>query len=314
MFSLVAGLTSLLSVPLTESPSAPASLSEVRYRTSADKTLQPAFFYAPRVNRPVPLLVALHSWSADYRQKLHQPCAQYCIDHQWAYIHPHFRGPNNRPEATGSELVVKDILIAVDYARSRARIDPRRIYLVGTSGGGYTALLLAGRAPKVWAGVSAWVPITDLKAWHSECKKSKRKYWKDIELSCGGPPGHSTKVDQQYRQRSPLTHLHHARGMALDINAGIRDGHTGSVPVSHSLLAFNRVAAKKDQFNARDIAYLVKEAKVPRHLAQSIVDPAYGKKMPLLRRTSGKARLTLFDGGHELIPKAATQWLSKQSR
>ena len=64
----------------------------------------------------------------------------------------------------------------VDFAKKKTRIDKKRILLVGTSGGGYMSLLMAGRAPNLWAGVSAWVPISDLAAWHSETKKKGLKY------------------------------------------------------------------------------------------------------------------------------------------
>ena len=41
-------------------------------------------------------------------------------------------------------------------------------------------MLMAGRHPDIWAGVSAWVPISDLKAWYHECEKSGRKYFRDV--------------------------------------------------------------------------------------------------------------------------------------
>jgi hypothetical protein len=34
----------------------------------------------------------------------------------------------------------------------------------------------------------------------------------------------------------------------------------------------------------------------------------------LWRQQSGQVRLTLFDGGHEIIVAAAMDWLSRQSR
>ena len=289
---------------------------EVHIVSSLDGSEQPAFYYAPRtIKAPVPLLVALHTWSADYRQKFHKPMEAHCIKNGWAYIHPNFRGPNRNPQASGSEPAVQDILDAVAYAKKQTKVDENRILLVGTSGGGYMSLLMAGRAPDLWAGVSAWVPISDLSSWHAECKSKGHKYARDIELSCGGPPGKSKEVDEQYRQRSPLTHLPKAKGLVrMDINAGIFDGHKGSVPVSHSLHAFNTIAEKKDQVPQALIDELVQTAKVPDSHAFSGKDPSYGIKKPLFRRMSAKARFTLFDGGHELVPTAALAWLAKQRK
>ena len=95
---------------------------------------------------------------------------------------PNFRGRNRRPEATGSELAVEDIVSAVDYGKRTTRIDENRIYLVGTSGGGYSCLLMAGRHPRLWAGVSAWVPIYDLEAWYYETKERIGAIWAKSSL------------------------------------------------------------------------------------------------------------------------------------
>jgi len=289
-------------------------LSEVKVPSSADDSLQWTRFFAPSSEEPVPLVVILHSWSANWKQTLHRPIEDYCVKKGWAYLHPDFRGPNRRPQATGSALVVSDIVDAVEYACKQTKVDRKRIFLIGTSGGGYTSLVMAGKRPGLWAGVSAWVPISDLRAWHKECKSKGRKYFRDIELSCGGAPGSSPEVDREYANRSPLTFLKKAKGLNLSINAGILDGHKGSVPISHSLLAFNEVAEEKDRLPMEDVAYFTEKAKVPPPLLREIKDPSYGKKAPLFRRTSGSATVTIFQGGHELVASAALAWLEGENK
>ena len=185
---------------------------EIKYKTSADNSEQPAMFYAPASKTPVPLIVALHTWSGNYKQKYHKAIEKWCIKHGWAYIHPDFRGPNNRPEATGSAFVVADIVSAVEYAKKTTKIEPSAIYLVGTSGGGYTALVMAGHHPEIWAGFSAWVPISDLAAWHAQ-----GKHVDALVKSCGGAPGEHPAVDAEYAKRSPLTYLKNARRIIRDI-------------------------------------------------------------------------------------------------
>jgi len=292
----------------------PHQVSEIRYASTADYSVQPALFYDGGGEEKRPLLVALHTWSGDYLQDMSVPYARWCIENNWVFIHPHFRGPNWTPQAAGSDLVIGDIISAVEYARKQSNIDECRIYLAGVSGGGYTALLMAGRAPEIWAGVTAWVPISDLRSWHDQCVKAGRKYAEHIVKACGGPPGQSAEIDRRYTVRSPLTWLKNARGLALDINAGIRDGHDGSVPVSHSLLAFNETADQADRFTEDEIRHMTEEAEIPQQLRQDITDPAYGQKRPLLRRTSGPARITIFDGGHEIVFAAALNWLSQQKK
>ena len=286
--------------------------TEFFYESAADGTRQPTMFYAPESETPVPMVVALHSWSSDYMQRIHSEIEDWCATNGWAYLHPNFRGRNRTPEATGSEQVVKDIASAVEWAQTQAPIDAKSIYLVGTSGGGYACLLMAGRYPKLWAGVTAWVPIYDLRAWYRETKKAGLRYTEEIVASCGGAPGDSKGVDREYAKRSPYTYLRRARGVALHINAGIRDGHDGSVPVSHSLNAFNRVAKRKDRISEADIAFITETATLPIHLDRAGRDASYGDRQPLFRRQSGEAMVTLFDGDHELVPGAAIVWIASQ--
>ena len=293
----------LSSTQVSAQPAAP-SLQDITYVSAADNTKQRAMFFAPKSDQAVPLIVALHTWSGDYTQQYHKAIGEWCIKNGWAYIHPNFRGPNWRPEATGSPLVIKDIVSAVEYVKQTTKIDASAIYLVGVSGGGYTSLLMAGQHPEIWAGVSVWAPISDLKAWYEQ-----DQYRDDMLKSCGGAPGDSDEIDEQYRLRSPLTYLANAKGVTLHINAGIFDGHKGSVPVSHSLLAFNIVADAKDQISPDDIRYFVERIEPPTHLQADINDPSYGEKQPLFRRTSGKATVTIFNGGHELLDAAAIAWI-----
>jgi acetyl esterase/lipase len=294
----------------------PVRVRQIKYMSSGDSTLQPALFYAPKKGRrPLPLLVALHTWSGSYTQGMSIPYAEWCIEKGWVFIHPNFRGPNRTVQATGSELVVADIISAVDYAKAIAPVDPERIYLIGASGGGYTSLLMAGRAPHIWAGVSAWVPISDLEAWYRECRALNCSHADDIVKSCGGVPGAGPSTDLQYRNRSPITYLNEKVDIPLDINAGIKDGHhSGGVPVSHSLRAFNVVASEKDRISEEEIHYFVEKVEVPLHLKEPVVDPTYGEKVPLFRRTSGRARVTIFDGGHEILYETALTWLAKQKK
>ena len=100
----------------------------------------------------------------------------------------------------------------------------------------------------------------------------------------------------------------------MDINVGVTDGHTGSVPVSHSLRAFNAVADPADRISEKDIEVIVRTAKVPTHLKRKLSDRTYGPKVPLMRKVSGAARITIFKGGHEIVVGAALNWLARQKK
>jgi len=291
-------------------------VQSITYRSSADDTNQPMMFYKPQRDDPRPLLVALHSWSNNYRQKESVIYAEWAIANDWIFIHPNFRGANNKPQATGSESVIGDVLSAIDYAKANARVDESRIYAVGWSGGGYLGLLLAGRAPEIWAGVSAWVPISDLNTWYEESKRLGTKYVREIAASCGGNPLNAGPAADECRKRSALTYLDRARGIAIDINHGINDGRSNGdpVPVSQSLIAFNLLASPEDRLTEDEIAYFTREAEVPPTLKSDNTDPAYGGLRILFRRQSGNARITIFDGAHDKNTEAAFRWLNQQTR
>lgn len=297
-------------------------LREVEVASSADGSMQPVVFWTPQNDgEAVPLLVHLHTWSGGVEQA--SPRDEFLAEAQqrgWAFVHPHFRGPNNTPEACGSALAIQDIRDAVAFMRSHAEIDASRIYLVGTSGGGHMALQMAASDPELWAGVSAWVPISDLAAWHATHTKDGKpgRYALMLEAVCGGPPGKSDAVDAQYRQRSPLFHLSRAVGLPIDLNAGIHDGHRGSVPIDQTLNAFNVLAMANGQEAAvisnEDIAFMVEHGTVADGLTIDGDIERPRKYEVLMRREAGPARVTLFDGGHTHDVLPAVAWLAQQQR
>lgn len=292
----------------------PPEVTTAVFTSPADGSEQKTLLFLPPGDEPVPLLVAFHTWSGDYLQD-QAAYAEWCIARGWALVHPDLRGPADRPEAAGSDLAFADLRAVLELAKARRRIDPERIYAVGVSGGGMMALLAAARMPEVWAAASAWVPVTDLAAWHADSRARKNKYAAMIERVCGGPPGASPAVDAAYAARSAVARLATARiSCPLDINTGIHDGFTGSVPVSHAIRAFNAVAAAANRIPEATVDALVKDRRVPADLAFADADPLYATKPVLLRRRSDSARLTVFDGGHDIVYEAGLSWLEAQRR
>ncbi len=57
------------------------------------------------------------------------------------------------------------------------------------------------------------------------------------------------------------------------------------------------------------IGYIESEERIPEGFERrSIEDPSYGRKIHL-RRTASLARVTLFEGGHEILYDALFDWL-----
>jgi hypothetical protein len=82
--------------------------------------------------------------------------------------------------------------------------------------------------------------------------------------------------------------------------------------VSHSLRAFNVLAALDKQVPAECISYMVLERKIPASLAAETQADPERQKAVLFRRASGNARVTVFEGGHESESSAGVLWLSRQ--
>lgn len=299
--------------------SAPSGVEDIAIKSSLDNELQKAWFLPPQTKALSPLLVHLHSWSATFNKSTDVEVAiTESANRGWAFVSPNFRGPNNCPQACASKYAIQDVLDAVTYIRSRHSIDPRRIYLLGGSGGGHMTLMMATVKPQLWAAASSWVPIVDLSAWYSFSKEQNSRYFHMLEQCCGGSPGSSPAVDAEYRARSPLFRLGLAAGLPIDIQVGIHDGHTGSVPVSQSLRAFNALASANGQhtkpLESTTIDSITREAKLPAGLSSGPIEETGRKRPAIFRRTAGSARLTIFEGTHEMDFRTAIEWLEKQKR
>ena len=285
----------------------------------------------------VPLLVGLHAWSELHTDDRLNLLGQWSAKHRWSLIVPYTRGPNDNPMAVGSTFAVQDVIDAVAFAGEHVRIDTSRIYLVGGSGGAYLALLMAGVAPTLWAGISVWAPIFDLVKWFHFCTKGTRssrahtRFAADISRAVNGPPYASSAQERNAYSRSPAAHLYRARGVVpIDINVGIMDGHGVSpVPISHGLEAFNAVASHADRIPKPLVDEFVSRARVPEALNQSFRAEAGACRTRPLRsgiprdgdffkvlfcRRSGLARLTVFAGQHQTLWRSALDWLSLQKR
>lgn len=297
---------------------APARL--VRIASSSDGALQPCWFYAPpeKAGSKVPLVVGLHTWSGDWGSvKSYRSALNEAVKRGWAMVGPDFRGPNSTPEACGSDLAVQDVVDAIEFAKSNANIDPARIYIIGGSGGGHMTLLMLGRHPDIFAAGAAFCPITDLARWHADSLLDHPgrvgKYARMLEASCGGTPAQKA---EEYAKRSPLIWIGRVRsaGVPTYICTGIHDGWTGSVPVGHSIRAYNALADVKDRISEKDIQSIEESQRIPEELdGGDKKDAFYGQKMRIhLRRTSGTARLTIFEGGHGGNFPAGFDFLSRQ--
>ena len=109
-----------------------------------------------------------------------------------------------------------------------------------------------------------------------------------------------------------MSWLSNASGVPLDINHGIDDGRTGSVPFTHSLYAWNEIVPDSQKLSEKSIDHFYESQQSPE--APPAADALYGKRQPVFRRAHENTRITIFQGGHEIIHLAALNWLAAQQK
>lgn len=278
-----------------------ACFQEVSIESTADGSLQKAYLYKSN-RKGQPLIVSLHTWSGDYKQS--DPLAKDVVDHDWNYIHPDFRGPNLRYEAMGSKLVIQDIEDAIRWAVKETYANPAEVHVVGVSGGGFATLATYMQGKYPVKSFSAWAPISDIRAWYWESRGRGQKYADHIAQAIGKGDG----IDEQEAiKRSPL-HQHYPKKLRknarLYIYEGVHDGYRGSVPITHSLLMYNRIAKelKQPQISQGEILDIVVKQLRPE---ANPCDTILGRRI-WLKHKAKNVSITIFEGRHEQLDGALT--------
>jgi predicted peptidase len=291
----------------TQSKNWPSECQKVEIESSLDNKIQPAFFYKSKSVSPRPLIVSLHTWSGGYNQK--DSLSWMSIEKDMNYIHPHFRGPNNNPEACGSEFVIQDIDDAIEYALNNSNVDTSEIHIIGASGGGHATLLAYMNTRFPVKTFSAWVPISNLVDWYYESIGRGLKYAKDIVLSTHTDDFEAIDYvinEEETRKRSPFymaTPIAQRMKSKIYIYAGIHDGYTGSVPITQSLRFYNKLVR---DFDVSDSLSLISDREQitlleRRNLNFSDPKEIFKGAVHFRKQYLDKVQLTIFEGGHEML-------------
>jgi hypothetical protein len=272
-------------------------------RSPLDGKLQKFYFYQA-TKKNMPLVVSLHQWSSDYTNYKNSLAPQTRAK-DWNYIHPDFRGPNNNPKACGSEFVISDIDQIINWAVNKLDADTTNIYIVGASGGGFTALchLLRSQTKYRIREYSVWVPITDLGRWYKESKSRGSKYAQDViqctcNHKCEEPDFRELRKRSPLYSKLPVKKLEYTR---VKIHAGIHDGYTGAVPIVHSALFYNKVVddlggRETDKMSMDDLCWMFSTRSAPDKIAGKL-----GDRDILWFKKFKNVSLTIFEGGHEIL-------------
>ena len=199
-----------------------------------DDSLQPSLFYKSESKEKRPLLVGLHTWSYDRFNQINN-MLPFAEKYDFNLLLPEFRGSNltsnpNCTYACGSSYAKQDVKDAIDYTLANENIDADNIFLLGLSGGGHMALLMAGFIPEYFKAIGAYVPITDLEKWAEQ----NEDYRPHVYACC-------SEDSSEMAKRSPISYIDTIAKANLKIFHGKADP---IVPVSHSIRLFNAIVEK----------------------------------------------------------------------
>lgn len=205
---------------------------ELLITSTLDGTLQPSLFY--KASSPQrPLLVGLHTWSYNRFNQI-KNMLPYAEQYDFNLLLPEFRGENTAKNpacerACGSAYAKQDIKDAIDYVIEHEHVDGENVFLLGLSGGGHMALLMAGFCPARFKAIGAYVPITDLEAWTAQ----NANYKKHVFACCSST--------EEMAKRSPITYVDTIAKANLKIFHGKFDP---IVPLSQSLTLYRAISER----------------------------------------------------------------------
>ncbi len=206
---------------------------EILIKSTLDGTLQPSLFYKAKESQR-PLLVGLHTWSFNRFNQI-ENMLPYAEKYDFNLLLPEFRGPNTVTNkectyACGSEYAKRDIKDAIDYVVDGENVDSNNVFLLGLSGGGHMALLMAGYCPEYFKAIGAYVPITDLKKWTEQ----NVRYKEHVIACCGNS-------DDEMALRSPMSYVDTIAKANLKIFHGKYDS---VVPAIQSMELYQQIFEK----------------------------------------------------------------------
>jgi dipeptidyl aminopeptidase/acylaminoacyl peptidase len=168
----------------------------------------------PGVERP-PLLCWVHGGPTDQWMVTFNPRHAYFLERGWAILVPDHRGSTGHGRAYAQalagrwgELDVADCAAGMHQVADRGLVDPERMVPIGSSAGGFTALLLLARHPSLCAAgvaVSAVADLVDLAA-------RSHRFEAHYTHSLVGP---LPDAYDDHVARSPLAHVESIRSPLL---------------------------------------------------------------------------------------------------
>jgi dienelactone hydrolase len=168
----------------------------------------------PRRALPAPLVLLVHGgpWACD--EWGHSPEAQWLAGAGYVCLQVNFRGSEGRgrrfmdaADRDWGGRMQQDLLDAVDWAVARGYGDRNRLFLMGTSYGGYAALTAATAGERTFRAAVAVCAPSDLVAWMEHVQSRRHHLAALFRHRLGDPVADRDRL----RRQSPLTYACRAR-------------------------------------------------------------------------------------------------------
>lgn len=252
-----------------------------------------------------PLLLDLHPWNNDWLD-LREPLFTRFAELDWHVVRPDFGGPVRTSGHCCSDAVIQAIDSALAAAHAAGVPGQAPLLVLGESGGGMTAACWLAKGAGRPRQVKLWGAVTDLMRWQRQTAASQPALAAEISqcTARGATAAAQSPVGMDYSDKLRTTRV--------EIFAGIHDGFAGTVPASHSVSLFRHLSAQlKDDVTvlAGEAASLSDRGALDRVLVERTGEGAGYPPLPPgrtvhLQRQVDTLSLTLFEGGHELLPEA----------
>jgi len=206
---LKAGTARAVVDPLPPALRGRMAAGEVVRIPSFDKRLVPAFLYRPAGQGPFPAVIDVHGGPTAQSRREFSPMRQYLVSKGYVVLVPNVRGSTgygksytrlDNLDLGGGPL--KDVVACKRWLLGGARVDHRRVVVMGGSYGGYMALAAAAFTPTEFAALVDFFGVSDLKS----LVESFPAYWAAFATYIYqkfGDPKNPAHAKYQY-ERSPL--------------------------------------------------------------------------------------------------------------
>lgn len=196
------------------------------YLTAGCETAH-GFFYAPRnsqqaLTQPPPLLIFTHGGPTSACYPVLDSRIQFWTQRGFAVVDLNYRGSTGYGRAYRQRLQggwgvvdVEDVLAAVEHLAGKRRIDPERVFIRGSSAGGYTTLCALVAGVDRFRAAASQYGVSDPLQLRAVTHKFEADY---IDWLIGDPETEQAR----YIERSPLAQADHIRTPVIFFQ-GLRD-------------------------------------------------------------------------------------------